>query len=245
MLRRGRLVLVALAAGFALLAAPAHGGPAARSASACAQTREGQTLHIVLGYRYRSTLSRVDNTILYEHVLRDVKQPFATMTIGAATCLRPGGGWRVIDPIGVGYSSVGIDAAGNVRGKDLIKGWGIGITSGAGGSIPRIDVQVMHCGKGNFFKTLGLLSGVPIPGLKYVFDVARWAAGFFLPKDKVLCGDVGRTRLRVVPRQDGTLRIIQTNSELVESQFSHGDVIPDGMNSHQEYRVLPAVVRAG
>ena len=162
-----------VAASLALAAASAHATLRAKSAAACTQTREGQKLRVVLRFRYRSTLSRVDNGVLTQRVLQDVNRSFGILTIRAATCKRPAGGWRVIDPIGIGYSSAGLNAIGQLRGKDLIRGWGVGLKSGAGGSAPRLDLQVMHCGKDNFFKSLKFLLDVPIPFLHDGVDLAR------------------------------------------------------------------------
>lgn len=226
------------------LTAPASSpaAPSARSAAACTKTREGQKLQVTLAFRYRSTLSRVDQGVLRENVLQDTTRPFASLSIGGATCKRPRGGWRVIDPIGVGYVSAGLNAAGKIRGKDLVEGWGVGIKSGAGGSIPRIDLQVMHCGKGNFFNTIKTLNGVPIPGLSYAVSVVRWAAGGLLPKGKVQCGDVGTKRLRLVPRRDGTLRLVDLNPLLDETKFIQGT--NGNFDTHKQFRVLPVIARA-
>ncbi len=231
------------AAGRAQLAPSAHAAVSARAAAACSQTREGQRLRVLLRFRYRDTLSRVDNGVFRQTVLRDVKRTFAVLTVRAATCKRPSGSWRVIDPVGVGFVSVGINAIGDLRGKDVVRGWGIGLKSGAGGSIPRLDLQVMHCGKDNFFKSLKRLFDVPIPFLHYTDDVARLLVGRQLPDDKVVCGDVGTTTLRVVPRKDGRIRIADSDHTVNETKFVASP--NGGYNSAQVYRVLPVVVQAG
>ena len=237
------VAILLLAAGRAQLAAPAHASVSARAAAACTQTREGQKLRVLLRFRYRDTLSRVDNGVFRQTVLRDVTRTFAVLTIRAATCKRPNGTWRVIDPIGIGFTSVGINAIGDLRGKDVVRGWGIGLKSGAGGSIPRMDLQVMHCGKDNFFKSLKLLFDVPIPFLHYTDDFTRYLVGKQLPDDKVVCGDVGTTTLRVVPRRDGTIRIADSDHTVNETKFVASP--NGGYNSAKVYRVLPAVVQAG
>lgn len=247
--RYALIALALLVAGLVLvasrveIAAPADAAVSARAAAACTKTREGQNLRVVMRFRYRDTLSRVDNGVFRQTVLRDVTRTFAVLRIRAATCKRPGGGWRVIDPLGVGYSSVGLNAIGEIRGKDVVRGWAVGIKSGAGGSIPRMNLQVMHCGKDNFFKTLKSLLDVPVPFLDDTIDAARWLYGKSLPDDKVVCGNVGTRTIRVVPRSDGTLRIAEVDDTINETKFVASP--NGGWNSAKVYRVLPAVVQTG
>lgn len=200
------LALIASAAAMIAVAVPAQARGSA--GSGCSSTRERQLLRVTLSWRYRVQLSRVDNGHLHVRTLADRTHAFGTLHVGGATCKRPGGAWRVIDPIGVGLSSVGLDGAGNIVGSGLTRGWGIGIRSGAGGSAPRMAVQVMHCGRGSFFRTLKAITGVPIPRLPFTASAALWAAGQVLPADKVTCGDVGVKALRVVATSAGLLRVV-------------------------------------
>lgn len=207
-----RRTTVAITVAVAGLAVATEGAVAAQPRAGCTQLRERQHLRVTLSWRYTVKHSRVNSSYQLEvKTLADETRPFATLEIAGATCRRPGGRWHVIDPIGVGYSSVGIDGAGNIRGSGLMKGWGIGIRSGAGGSVPRISLQIMHCGRGNFFKTLKTIVGVPLPYMPFTASVAKWGAGMLLPSDKVKCGDVGVKPLRVYASTSGVMGVADFN----------------------------------
>jgi len=214
----------------------ADGAAAAPSRSGCSQTRERQFLQVKLSWRYTERLSRTYNGQLVERVIADQTRQFGTLSIGGATCKQRGGGWRVIDPIAVGYNSVGLDAVGNIQGSGLSRGWAIGIRSGAGGSAPRIALQVMHCGKGIFFSTLKEVVGVPVPKLNPLVGVGLWGAGKLLPADKVKCGDLGVKPLRAYANTSGVLRVadfaVDTPTETKHFPSPNG-----GMNYTKQFRV--------
>jgi hypothetical protein len=200
--------LAAVVAVASLAVAPAADAATAKPRAGCTQLREHQTLRVTLSWRYRVRVRYLTSSFSQSvKTLADQTRPFGTLAVAGATCRRPGGRWVVIDPIGVAYSSAGMDPVGNLKSSGLMKGWGIGIRSGAGGSIPRISLQMMHCGRGNFFKTLKTLIGVPIPYLPFAVNVALWGAGQFLPSDKVTCGDVGVKQLRVFANPSGVIRV--------------------------------------
>lgn len=224
--RRTMLATVAAVAGLA--AAMAADATAAQPRAGCSQLREKQHLRVTLSWRYTVKHSRVNSSYQLEvKTLADQTRVFATLDVAGATCKRPGGRWQVIDPVGVGYSSVGIDGAGNIRDSGLMKGWGIGIRSGAGGSVPRMALQIMHCGQGNFFSTLKAITGVPLPRVGFYPSLALWGAGKLLPKDKVKCGDVGVKPLRVYASRSGAMRV----ADLKPYGFGESVVIPSIPNN--------------
>ena len=209
---RAVIVAVAVAAlgvGFGAAATPAGAAKGAGAArAACARLRQGQAVDVRVRFHYLHTISYVNSAEqLVQHTFTDTHRRFADVRIGGASCKPPGRAWRVIDPIGVGYSSAGLSSDGDVVGSGLTKGWGVGIRGGAGGSAPRIQLQVMHCGRGVFWSVVRTLNEVPIPGLQYVVDVAKWAAGLFLPADRVRCADLGVKHLRVRADRNGRLRV--------------------------------------
>jgi hypothetical protein len=192
---------------------------------ACVKLLENQRLTVGISFRYRHTLSLYANGQFQQKVLTNTHKQFGTVEIGGATCLKPGVGWRVVSPIGVGYSSKGLSSDGHIRSKGLTKGWGIGIRRGAGGSAPRISLQLMHCGKGVFYQNLHKLLSVPIPGLRFIYSVGRWLGGLFLPfpHDKLKCANNGTQEMQVYADANGHLRVRADNRGQTESKV----IVPD------------------
>jgi hypothetical protein len=242
---RSLVTIVALAAGFAVTGA--YAAPAAEARAACSKIRQNQTLAASVSWRYTEIGTRVDQGIQRIRRGRDETRVFGRLLIAGATCKRPNGSWIVINPIGLGYDSVGMDALGNVRGSGLMKGWGIGVRGGAGGSRPRIDLQIMHCGKGNFFKTLKAIVGVPIPKVAFTFSAAKWIVGQFLPADKVRCGNVGVMNLVVYATSNGDLRLHDPNTCCYESERITDPNINNpngGWSWLRQYDVRPVTAKA-
>jgi hypothetical protein len=236
-------MLAAVATVAGLVAAPPGAAVAVPRSAGCSQLRQRQHAVVTLVWRYRVELSRVDNGRLTVHKLDDQTHPFGRMVIAGATCQRPGGLWQVIDPVAVGYTSTGLDGAGNLRSSGLMRGWGIGIRSGAGGSAARMALQIMHCGKGNFFRTLKTVIGVPVPGLPFTASVAKWAAGRLLPSDKQTCGDVGVKPLRVYASSSGALRVADLNPwGANETEVDAANAGTGGWTTRRSYDVLPIAV---
>lgn len=147
----------------------------------------------------------------------------------------------MIDPIALGYGSTGIDPAGNIRSSGLMKGWGLGVVNGAGGSSPRIALQIMHCGQGNFFKTLKVITSVPVPWMKV--GGAAWIAGKFLPKDKVRCGNVGFKQLLVYATSTGELRLGDRTAADCCTKSAHLPSPNGGWNFTRSYSIGPITAR--
>jgi hypothetical protein len=237
---RTTFVAVASVALAIALAAAAWRTSGAQARGACSQTREKQSLSLTVSWRYREQLSRVDNGQLQQRTVKDQTRAFGRLLIAGSTCKKPGGAWRVIDPIGVSYSSVGLGVAGNITSSGLLKGWGIGMRSGAGGSSPGIKLQIMHCGKGNFFKTLKFLAGVPVPILPFKVVAGVFVVGQFLPKDKVTCGDVGVKPLRVYASDTGVLRVADLSVAAgCCTEMQHFPSPNGGWNYTRSYSVNP------
>jgi len=228
------------AAGVLAALAPAVAAAPADAAPACKKLKEGQRLHVSIRYRYIHTRSMVSNGVLHETRYKDVTDRFARMTIEGATCKEPRSGWRVIDPIGVGFRSGGLSSDGDIRGDGLKKGWGIGIRGGEGGSSPRIHLQVMHCGEDVFWSFVKKLNSIPIPGLAFVVGVAKWAGGHLLPDDKIECADLGGKTLQVVAGPRGGLRVHEHDNAQSETWIATST---DGWTTRKMYDVLPIVVR--
>lgn len=240
--RRAALATVVAIASLAV--APAADATAAKPRAGCAQLRQHQLVRVTLSWRYRVTVRWLSSSFSQGvRTLADERRPFGTLLIAGATCKRPGGSWVVIDPVGVSYSSAGMDPVGNVKGSGLMRGWGIGIRSGAGGSVPRISLQMMHCGRGNFFRTLKAIIGVPLPFLRYT-NIALWAAGHFLPSDKVTCGDVGVKQLRVYANSSGVMRVADLTPYAGQESKVSGPSPNDSSQRTTEtsYDVLPIAV---
>lgn len=242
--RRSAHAIVASGAGLAVMFAAVPAAPAAQSRPACSKIRQNQMLDVPVAWRYREQLSRVDNGQLRTRVLKDQTRVFGRLKIAAATCKGPGGKWIVINPAGVGYDSVGMDAVGNVRNSGLMRGWGLGIRGGAGGSSPRMALQLMHCGQDNFFKTLKAITGVPIPRVPFSVTTGLWAAGKFLPKDKVRCGNVGVKRLIVYATSTGALRMRDLTATDCCTEQAHFPSPNGGWNFTRSYVVGPITARA-
>jgi hypothetical protein len=237
-MRRLGIVLLACIA-VLVVTAPA----ASAKKPACQKLHQRQYRTVELSFRYLQTRSRVTSSEqLEQHTDRDETHRFATLTIGGASCLKPGKGWFVVDPIGVGFSSVGLSSDGDIRSDGYVKGWGIGIRGGQGGSHPRINVQAMHCGEGVFWKSVKALNDVPIPGLSYITEVARWVGGLFLPDDKVKCGNLGTVVLNVRAGRGGKLRVHTNDKTKTEQLLLRG---ADDWTTRKQYDVLPPKVRRG
>jgi hypothetical protein len=218
---------------------------AATSKTGCTQLRQHQLARVTLSWRYTVTIRWLSSSFSQSvTTVADERRPFGTLLVAGATCKRPGGRWTVIDPIGVAYSSAGLDPAGSLRGSGKLKGWGIGIRSGAGGSVPRISLQMMHCGRGNFFNTLKTIIGVPFPYLRYAVDVALWAGGHFLPADRTTCGDAGVKQLRVFANPSGAMRVADLTPYAGEESKISGPSPNDTSQrtSEAKYDVLPIAV---
>lgn len=236
------LIVVAVAGLAAVFGAAASTDNAA--AASCSQLRENQRLLVTFQWRYRYTHTRVSNGKQIVRQVVDQTRPFATLNIGGAACKPPGARWRMIDPISFGYTSAGIDAAGNITSDGRMKGWGIGMKGATSGVIPKIVLQVMHCGKGNFFSTIKAITGVPIPRVGFWPSLVLWGAGQVLPDDKVVCGDVGLRLLAVYADARGALRIRDlTPRPAAEVQIR---LLPSRHNpwtSTERYDVLPIAVK--
>jgi hypothetical protein len=200
-------IVVALAALAASLPAILPDTTAAAKRPACSELRENQRLRVTFSWRYTYAHTRVSSGKQIVRKTADETRPFATLSLGGAACKPPGGPWRMINPISFGYSSAGIDAAGNITSDGRMKGWGIGLLGTTSGGIPKMVLQVMHCGQGNFFSTLKAITGVPIPRVGFWPSLVLWGANQFLPADKVLCGDVGVRLLAIYSDAKGTFRI--------------------------------------
>lgn len=240
--RRDVRVPVAFAAGLALALGCAPAAPAAQSRDGCAKLRQNQALNVPVSWRYREEFSRVDNGRLQVRRVKDVRRAFGRLAIRGATCKRSDGRWIVINPIGLGYGSFGMDAVGNIRSSGLMKGWGLGVRNGAGGSSPRVALQIMHCGQENFFKTLKVIASVPVPWM--AVGSALWIAGRFLPKDKVRCGNVGVKRLVVYATRDGELRLGDLTAADCCSEIAHFPSRNGGWNLTKIYSIGPITARA-
>jgi hypothetical protein len=227
-----RLAIVA-----ALISALAAAAPAAAKKPACTKLHQRQRLTIDVSFHYLHTRSMVNSQQqLIQKTLADVDHRIGRLVVGGAACLKPGKGWKVVDPIGVGFSSVGLSSDGDIHSDGLTKGWGIGIRGGQGGSSPHMRVQVMHCGQDVFWKSVKALNSVPIPGLSFVFDVARWVAGMFLPDDKVRCANLGVMRLDVRAGRGGRLRVRErTHDSPTEYRIVQGS---DGWTDRRQFTIL-------
>jgi hypothetical protein len=242
--RRTTLAIVVAVAGLgaSVGAATEAGTAAAAKRPACSELRERQRVRVTFAWRYHVELSRVDNGVLTVHKLADQTRSFATLNIVGATCKRPGGRWRMIDPISFGYSSVGIDQRGNLVSSGLMKGWGVGIRGATTGAIPKIVLQIMHCGQGNFFRTLKAITGVPIPRVGFWPSLALWGAGQVLPADKVRCGDVGLRLLAIFADKRGALRVTDlTPNPAGETESTPGSTT-NPWSTTKSYDVKPIAV---
>jgi hypothetical protein len=204
------LALVALA--MLALAGPTAADARARDSSGCMRTREGQRLLVGLSFQYTFVRSIFTMQQGSQKVFEDRNYPYAALRIGGTTCEVRRGRWRALDPVRVGLASVGLGPTGQPRGKGRVKGWGAGISFAAPGVVPRVDLQVMYCSKGTFFRNLKFLANVPLPWTKYIFSVVQWGVGLLLPgNDKVKCQDVGVMKLRMLATSTGELRVVAVN----------------------------------
>jgi len=198
---------------------------------ACSKTRENRRVTIGVSFRYRHQLSNYSNGRLFQKVYTDSKRRFGKIVVGGVTCNQRGKkGWKLLSPVGVGYTSKGLSAGGAIRGKGLTRGWGIGIRKGAGGSSPTFKLQLMHCGKGVFWKNVKELAGLPWPFLKYTYTVAIWIGGKFLPEDKIKCANNGYLTIRVSADKHGRLRVKAADHSVTES-WSYRDRPTDNLTS--------------
>lgn len=206
------LAVVLAAAGLSLATA----AEASAAPPGCSSLRQNQRLGVAVQWRYYIMRTRLTQSFTQEvRILGDETRTFARLTISGATCKRRNGRWDVVDPVAVGYRSEGIDGAGKITNSDKMRGWGIGIRSAKGGAVPEIRLQVMHCGKGNFFSVLKEIVGVPLP-IGIIPSLALYGGGKLLPSDKVTCGNVGTKRLRIYANRVGLLRLVDLDPILAE-----------------------------
>jgi hypothetical protein len=193
----------------------------ARDSSGCMRTREGQRLLVGLSFHYKYISTYFTMQTGSSKVLDEYDQAFAALRIGGTTCeVRPGV-WRALEPIRAGVASLGLSPDGQPRGNDRVKGWGAGISFAAPGMVPRVDLQVMYCSKGAFFRNLKFLESIPIPWTKPIFSVLQWGVGLFLPGvDKVKCQDMGTTSLRMRGDKEGALRVVAVRNAEGTSEYT-------------------------
>jgi hypothetical protein len=241
--RRTTLAIVAAVAGLAVsLGAATSADTADAKRPACSALRERQRVQVTFAWRYHIELRRVDNGVLTVHKLTDQTKTFGTLNLIGATCKPPGARWRMIDPISFGYSSAGIDQRGTIASSGLLKGWGIGLRGATAGANPKIVLQIMHCGQGNFFRTLKAITGVPIPRVGFWPSLALWGAGQVLPADKVKCGDVGVRLLSVFAGKNGELRVADlTPNPASEQEYTPGSTT-NPWSTTKTYDVKPIAV---
>jgi hypothetical protein len=235
-------VVVALTALGASIGAATVADTAAAKRPACAQLRENQRVRVTFSWRYSYQHTRPSNGKQIVRKVTEETRPFATLSMGGAACKPPGARWRMIDPVSFGYTSVGINEHGDLVGDNRMKGWGIGIRKATGGFVPEIVLQVMHCGKGNFFSTIKAITGVPIPRVGFWPSLALWGAGQVLPNDKVVCGDVGQRLLWVYADNHGALRVHDVTAHPAAEVQTR---LPSNQNpwtSTQRFDVLPIAV---
>jgi hypothetical protein len=237
------LAMIAAVAGLtATVGAATSADTAAAKRPACSELRERQRVRVTFAWRYHVEISRVDNGVLTVRKLADQTRTFGTLDLIGAACKAPGAGWRMITPISFGYSSVGIDQQGNITSSGSIKGWGIGLRGATTGANPQIVLQIMHCGQGNFFKTLKAITGVPIPRVGFLPSLALWGAGMVLPSDKVKCGDVGLRLLSVFADQRGALRVTdRTPNPASEVEYTRGSTT-NPWSTKKSFDVKPIAV---
>jgi hypothetical protein len=236
--------LIAAVAGLAASVGAATSADTAAAAKppACSELRERQRVQVTFAWRYRVEISRVDNGVLTVRKLTDQTKTFGTLNLIGATCKPPGARWRMIDPISFGYSSVGIDQRGNIASSGLLKGWGIGLRGATTGAVPKIVLQIMHCGQGNFFGTLKAITGVPIPRVPFWPSLAAWGVGQVLPSDKVKCGDVGLRLLAVFADKRGALRVTDlTPNPAGEQEVARGTTT-NPWSTRKRFDVKPIAV---
>jgi hypothetical protein len=242
--RRTTLAIIAAVAGLgASLGAATSADTAAAKRPACSELRENQRVRVTFSWRYRYGHTRVSNGKQIVRKVTDETRPFATLNIGAAACKPPGAPWRMIDPISSGYTSVGINEHGDLEGDNRMKGWGIGIRGATTGAIPKVVLQIMHCGKGNFFSTIKAITGVPIPRVGFWPSLALWGAGQVLPDDKVVCGDVGQRLLAVYADNQGKLRVRDLTLRPAAEVQSRLPSKYNPWTSTQRFDVLPIEVK--
>ena len=240
---RGISLLIAVAVAGLAAVFGAAGSTGTAAAASCSQLRENQRLLVTFQWRYRYFHTRVSNGKQIVRQTADETRPFATLNIGGAACKPPGARWRMIDPISFGYTSAGIDGAGNITSSGRMKGWGIGMKRVTGGVIPTIGLQVMHCGKGNFFSTIKAITGVPIPRVTFWPSLVLWGAGQVLPDDKVVCGDVGQRLLSIYADARGVLRIRDLTSRPAAEVQTRLPSRHNPWTSTQRFDVLPIAVK--
>jgi hypothetical protein len=181
--------------------------------SSCSATRENQSVHV--RFRILEKLQRVTQgqSEGLPPTVVNVKPPahhhFGAMTIGAATCHSPKG-WRVLSPLRVTTSSVGLyvnaDNQPAPRGNSSTNGWGIGAERMHHGVL---DVHAIACTQGHLWKDVRRVASIPVPGVSYAVSLVQWVATTFLPapKDKINCGDLGIDHLHVSANSHGKLRV--------------------------------------
>jgi hypothetical protein len=148
---------------------------------------------------------------------RELDFPLGRVRIGAATCRKRDGDWGIISPVAVHVESVGLNDDGKPRkrGKqpELSEGWAIGVKALARGSL---EVQVEQCKEGRFWATMQHLNDVPIPAIKYGWDLAKYVGGKFLPEDDVDCVDYGVQELELRVGRSGRLGVRPGYDETVD-----------------------------
>lgn len=140
------------------------------------------------------------------------KHRFGTVRIIGGTC-HTKKGWRPLRNSTVFTTSDGLyqDGGGNaaVKGKNSQKGWGLGPSRIGPGLV---DIQMTYCSRDDSLgRFVDFLEAIPVPGLKYVYSVAK-AAGTYLfgkkfrPAADTKCGDMGSNRIAMYADKRGRLR---------------------------------------
>jgi hypothetical protein len=157
--------------------------------------------------------------------------PLGEVRVGAATCRKKSGRWGIISPAAVHVSSVGLNNDHKPRKKGrqpkLSEGWGIGINASSRSSI---EVQFEQCKQGRFWATMKHLNDVPVPGIKYGWDLFKYAGGKFLPDDEIECVDYGVQELKLSVSRRGVLRLRLGYDEPVDQVITSASA--DGTTYH-------------
>jgi hypothetical protein len=184
--------------------------------AACDDVRENQEIDFTFRQRFEHFAYDKSMVPAFDIWRRpDQLYPMGHVRIGAITC-RVGKTWRILSPIGLDYSSDGLDGNGQLRGKSWGKGLGIGLTGGRGPRQvrdPYVDVAAMSCGKGVLWSVIETIAGkggpkllarVPSPYGKALTLAFNYGLRY-LPKDKITCKELSSYRIELAVSSSGRL----------------------------------------
>lgn len=190
-----------------------------RKKQQCLDSRDDQWVTARFRFRERSQTIQEEEPAGIPpivHTLVDRERTFATISIGAVSCLVPHKGWRLFNMINVRPHSGGLtndpDHGVEPRGSDPVRGWGIGVEAVHDGVM---RVRATACTKDDLWSHVHKLLGFPLPVKHYAIPLAEWVVEkFVVPEDGVKCADLGTVLLVIRADRHGRLSVRDRNSTL-------------------------------